>query len=240
MSRNITYSAEEYANQKETHPFRTKVERYTLLTLVGDVNGLRILDAGCGDGVYARTFVDNGAKHVLGIDGAEDFITLAQKKNKEYEGKIAYRHAMIQDCFGNSDCDLVVGLYILSYPRSLEEATAYCSAMTSHLKMGGRFVGFNNNPFEVFTGKKYKKYGMEKEMCGGKEGEQVVYRVDGMDNEIVNFYLDPETYEEAFERAGFSEFSWQRVLLDPAEKENVYWNEFFADEPPFIAMLARK
>lgn len=41
--------------------------------------------------------------------------------------------------------DAVVGSYILSYPKNLEEAASYCKAIASHLKKEGIFVGFNNN-----------------------------------------------------------------------------------------------
>ena len=77
-------------------------------------------------------------------------------------------------------------------------------------------------------------------MHGAVEGSQVIYRVSGMNNPIINFYLKPKSYEEAFRQAGFSEFSWQRVLLNPEEQDNPYWKEFFRNEPPFVAMVARK
>lgn len=236
---NITYKADEYADSKSL-PFRIHVEKYTIFTLLGDPTGKRVLDAGCGDGIYSRELVDRGASFVRGVDGAEDFIELAKQKNKGYEGRIEYCHSFIQDFLGNEDLDSVVASFVLSYPRNLEEAIAYCKAMASHLKNGGRLVGFNNNPFEVFNGVKHAEYDFEKEMHGDTEGDQVIYRVARMDNPIVNFYLCPQTYEQAFREAGFSKFRWQRVLLNPSEQGNPYWDNFFSNEPPFIAMLAVK
>lgn len=240
MGRDLTYTAREYGSTKERFPFRTEVERFTLFSLLGDVMGKRVLDAGCGEGVYSRALIDLGASYVLGVDGAQDFIDLAKQKNKGYEGKIEYVRSFIQDFQGDGNLDLVVGSYILSYPQSLEEAVEYCNAIASHLKEKGKFIGFNNNPFEVFRGSKYSKYGFKKEMSGNIEGEEVIYKLDGMNNPIINFYLNPETYEEAFRRAGFSQFRWQRVLLSPGEENNPYWDEFFDGEPPFIAMVAEK
>ena len=77
-------------------------------------------------------------------------------------------------------------------------------------------------------------------MESSKEGAEVVYWVKGMTDPIVNFHLKPETYEKAFRDAGFSELQWKKVLLAPSEKGNPYWDEFFKDESPFIAMLAKK
>ena len=236
---NITYNANEYADSKK-FPFRIHIEKYTIFKLLGDPTGKRILDAGCGDGIYSRELVDHGASFVVGIDGAKDFIELAEQKNKGYEGRIKFVHSFIQDFLGNEDLDSVVASYVLSYPKSLEEATAYCKAMASHLRKGGRLVGFNNNPFEVYNGERYEKYGFRKVMESSKEGAEVVYWVKGMTDPIVNFHLKPETYEKAFRDAGFSELQWKKVLLAPSEKGNPYWDEFFKDKSPLLAMLAKK
>ena len=238
--RDITYKADEYARTKRGAPFRDAVEFHTIFSMIGNPAGLRVLDAGCGDGIYARELINRGATHVLGVDCAEDFIKMAREKNKGYEGKIDYSRAFVQDFHGIGNRDLAVGSYILSYPRNLEEAIAFCQALASHLKPGGRFIGFNNNPFEVFDGERHAQYGFRKVMTGGEEGREVIYWVGGMTNPIVNFYLRPETYERAFREAGFSTFSFQRAILSPSEAQNPYWNDFFKGEPPLIAMLAEK
>jgi len=77
-------------------------------------------------------------------------------------------------------------------------------------------------------------------MNGDREGEEVVYWVEGMNDPIVNFHLKPETYEQAFSEAGFSEMEWCRVFLDLSEKNNPYWDEFFAGQPLFIATTTKK
>lgn len=240
MGKNIDYTAEEYARTKKESSFRNVVEMHTIFSLINNPAGLYILDAGCGDGIYARELADRGAKHIVGVDCAEDFIKMANQKNKGYEDRIKYYRAFVQDFFGNEDRDLVVGSFVLSYPRNLEETVAYCSAMASHLKEGGQFIGFNNNTFEKFEGERYEKYGFKKIMTSSKEGSEVHYLVKGMDNPIVNFHLKPQTYEKAFRDAGFSEFQWSKVQLHPSEQGNSYWDDFFKDEPPFIAMIAKK
>lgn len=237
--RKITYTAAEYSKTKGSSGFRDCVEKYTILSLIGNPRGLRILDAGCGDGLYARLLADLGASHITGVDCADDFVELARRKSEDYGVRIEYHLAFIQDFFGNSDCDLVLGSFILNYARSLEEAVKYCMAIASHLKPGGRFVGFNNNPFEVFSGERYAQYGFRKAMSGSGEGREVIYKVDGMTDPIVNYYLNPQTHEQAFLESGLK-LEWKRVLLHPSEKENPHWNTFFEGEPPFIAMLGRK
>jgi len=50
----ITYTAEEYSGTKKSSKFRDAVEFYTIFSLIGNPRGMRILDAGCGDGIYSR------------------------------------------------------------------------------------------------------------------------------------------------------------------------------------------
>lgn len=241
MGREIGYTAEDYSNTK-TSPFRRDVERFTIFSLLGNPRGMRILDAGCGEGIYSRELIESGASYVVGVDGAADFIKLAKQKNRGYEKRIEYHQKFIQDFMGEGNMDAVVGSYILSYPQNLEDTVSYCRAIASHLKKDGRFIGFNNNPFETSENcGKYTKYGFEKDITGDTEGEEIIYRIPGMKDPIVNFHLDPETYERAFREAGFSEFEWKRVLLDPSsEQTEKYWENFFEGEPPFIGMLAKK
>ena len=77
-------------------------------------------------------------------------------------------------------------------------------------------------------------------MQGNTEGWEVIYRVEGMKDIIRNYYLSPETYEEAFRQAGFTHFTWVPVELDPEVQDRVFWKEFFTGQPPFIAMTAEK
>lgn len=241
MGKKIGYSAEDYSKTK-TSPFRKDVEKFTIFSLLKNPKGMRILDAGCGEGIYSRELIECGASYVIGVDATTDFIELAKQKNKGYENRIEYHKSFIQDFKGKGDMNAVIGSYILSYPQNLEEAVSYCEAIASHLKKDGKFIGFNNNPFETSNNcGKYTKYGFEKEITGNIEGKEVIYRIPEMKDPIVNFYLNPETYEQAFKEAGFSEFEWKKVLLDPSSKQTEeYWRDFFEEEPPFIGMLAKK
>ncbi len=235
----IGYDATEYAKSKQ-FPFRTEVERYTIFNLLGNPQGLRILDAGCGEGIYSRQLIDLGARHVLGIDADSGFIQKARESNNGYDGKIDYQRAFIQDTKGNQDLDIAIGSYVLSYPRNFGQAVSYLEAIASHLKKGARFIGFNNNPFQTFNGiMDYSKYGFTKEMSGDKEGSPVFYHIEGMSDPITNFHLNPTTYEKAFTEAGFL-FEWEEIMLNSSEVGKPYWEDFFKDEPPFIAMTATK
>ncbi len=62
----IAYDAYEklahaYAEMIDTKPHNAYLERPTTLSLLPDVEGKRVLDAGCGPGVYAEWLVERGA-----------------------------------------------------------------------------------------------------------------------------------------------------------------------------------
>ena len=50
----ITYAAREYSERKNSLRMRDCIEKYTIALLADDVRDLRILDAGCGDGLFSR------------------------------------------------------------------------------------------------------------------------------------------------------------------------------------------
>ncbi len=49
-----------------------------------NMDGLKILDAGCGNGVYAHIFAENGGT-VIGCDGTNEMLNLAHKKYPRYQ-----------------------------------------------------------------------------------------------------------------------------------------------------------
>ena len=62
-----------FAAHAETGTWNSHVDRPTMLDLIGDVAGHRVLDAGCGAGHYAMAMVERGAS-VLGVDGSATLV----------------------------------------------------------------------------------------------------------------------------------------------------------------------
>ncbi len=50
-----------------------------ILEACGDVEGLSVLDCGCGEGRFCRILVERGARYVLGLDSCELMIEAAQE-----------------------------------------------------------------------------------------------------------------------------------------------------------------
>ena len=77
MSAQYDGIADAYKRTK-TSPLREHVEAYSFLRMLGDLQGLRVLDLACGDGFYTRAIAAAGAAEVVGVDISADMLTLAR------------------------------------------------------------------------------------------------------------------------------------------------------------------
>jgi SAM-dependent methyltransferase len=103
----------------------------SVLDLLGDVSGQRILDLGCGDGVLTACLVEKGAS-VLGVDSSPEMIADAIARGLE---------ASVMDATALSfheEFDAVFSNAVLHWIRDHE---AVLAGVHQALKPGGRFIG---------------------------------------------------------------------------------------------------
>ena len=60
MSTNYDFIAEQYKRAK-LQPWRAHVESFTLLGVIGDLAGKKVVDLACGEGFYSRILREQGA-----------------------------------------------------------------------------------------------------------------------------------------------------------------------------------
>ena len=72
-------AAQEYADCVETKPHNALYDRPNTMSLVPAVEGCRVLDLGCGPGVYAVELTKRGA-HVTGLDVSPAMLRQARKR----------------------------------------------------------------------------------------------------------------------------------------------------------------
>ena len=99
--------------------------------LLGDIEGKKVLDLGCGDGRLTQELVDKGAK-VIGVDASESMIDSARAKGLEAYVLDALEMAYIEEfdsIFTNATLH-----WIPDHPR-------LASNVYNALKPGGEFVG---------------------------------------------------------------------------------------------------
>jgi ubiquinone/menaquinone biosynthesis C-methylase UbiE len=237
--------AEQYKRSKQ-QPWRTYIEAFSLLQLVGNPAGQSVLDVACGEGFYTRTIRQQGAARVTGVDLSEGMIHLAREQEHMHRQGIEYVVGDARRFEPSQPCDLVVAAYLLNYAHDRRELQEMCDGIARCLKKGGRFVTVNSSPHLNFsTAPAYRKYGFETEVVGDwKEGAPITWRFYLEDGsfEIENYYLNRAVHEAAFRAAGFTEINWHPVRLSPEATQagdRDFWSDFL-DHPPIALIECRK
>jgi ubiquinone/menaquinone biosynthesis C-methylase UbiE len=133
--------AESYAKENETSLLNAYYERPAMIALAGDVDGHRVLDAGCGSGPLSAALVAKGAK-VTGFDGSPAMVELARRRLGE-DADLHVADLSRPLPFADAAFDDVVVSLVLHY---LQDWTAPLAELRRVLKPGGRLMLSVNHP----------------------------------------------------------------------------------------------
>jgi len=212
-------------------PWRTHIEAFTFLELIGDPTGKSVLDVACGEGFYTRMIRQRGAARVTGVDLSTGMIELARKQEADHQLGIDYQIGDACNLAISREFDLVIAAYLLNYARDRGELRAMCNGIARTLKPGGRFITVNTNPAMHFpTAPSFRKYGIEATSTGEwREGSPIQWKFYLGDNtfEIENYHLDRAAHEEALLAAGFQNIHWHGPRLS-SQGEAEFGPEFWS------------
>jgi SAM-dependent methyltransferase len=135
--------AEAYAAAVDTKPHNAYYELPAMLSLMPDVAGLKVLDAGCGPGRYSEWLIEHGAD-VLAVDASPKMIELA---NRRLKGRVPIKQADLTkplDFLEDAFFDLVLCPLVLDY---IEDLRRLFREFHRVLKVGGFFLFSLSHPF---------------------------------------------------------------------------------------------
>jgi SAM-dependent methyltransferase len=146
--------AEAYAAMVDTKPHNAYYERPATLSLLPEVKGLHVLDAGCGPGVYTEWLADRGAR-VVAFDASPKMVALALARvgdrarihEADVEGDLGF---VVDGAF-----DLVVSPLVLD---CVDDWSNVLQRFRRALKPGGLLVFSVGHPFFEATYYKTDKY----------------------------------------------------------------------------------
>jgi SAM-dependent methyltransferase len=131
-----------YSDDAEHNAYNALYERPESLRLMGDVAGLKVLDAGCGSGAHAAALIARGAI-VTGIDKSRGMLALARERLGDApelrEADLAAPLPFADGAFDRVLASLVLH-YIEDWSRPLGE---FCRALAP----GGKLVISTHHPF---------------------------------------------------------------------------------------------
>jgi len=225
-----------------------RAEAYTFQQQIGPLDGLRVLDLGCGEGFYTRQLQQRGAAAVVGVDQSPSMIALAREAEAKQPSGIQYHLADVCTLEPLGQFDLVVSFFMLNHARSYTELAAMCRGIAAHLKEGGRFFGFNHNlelPPAAYP--LLQQYGRTHSAPDPlREGDPITVsygdaaNCDAANCSFVDYYLSRATYRAAFQAAGLEALQWRPPDVDPADlarEGETFWQTFLA-YPSFVTLEA--
>ncbi|HZG17516.1 MAG TPA: class I SAM-dependent methyltransferase [Candidatus Bathyarchaeia archaeon] len=112
------------------------LEKPIFLEMLGDVNGLRILDLGCGDAAFARELLALGCSHYTGVEGSKNMVQAAINNLAGTSAEVI--HDTLENWeFSHRQYDLVISRLVLHY---IEDLTAILSGVYHSLRPNGRIL----------------------------------------------------------------------------------------------------
>ncbi len=154
--------AESYHNQRTKKCphgwfYNEMTEMPSVLGLLGDVKGKKILDLGCGSGIYAKLLTKKGAI-VKGFDISPEMIKIAKRENPNLDLKVGSADKIPF----NEQFDIVLASLVVHY---LKDWSVMFKEIRRVLKKGGILIFSTGNPMSEsverikYKGKTFRVYG---------------------------------------------------------------------------------
>ncbi|TCP56039.1 ubiquinone/menaquinone biosynthesis C-methylase UbiE [Tumebacillus sp. BK434] len=211
------------------------LEEPVIEELIGPVQGLALLDLGCGNGQYGAELLGRGAKSFFGVDAAQKMLEQAQERLHGTEATLV-RGTFEEIDLPAESFDLALSRLALHY---VEDICSVFAKVAKSLVKGGRFVLSVEHPLLTSS--------LDQEITGPR-GSMVVddYFVSGpreiewLGGRVQKFHHTLEEYFLALQGAGFQvemlrESKPKRELF-PTEEEFLRRSRI----PLFLFLVGRK
>ncbi len=182
--------------------YRTELTDAAVLGAVGPCAGLRVLDAGCGEGYLSRTLASMGAD-VTGVDAAQGLVDAASAHPSRPENT-RFLRASVEDLPLEDDAfDLVLCNHLFSH---LQDPTRAIGEFGRVLRSGGRLILLTLHPcFYVENAEQGAANSVPAQEYFASRGIDQHFLVDGLESpSMITSWLRPlEYYAGTLRDAGF-------------------------------------
>jgi cyclopropane fatty-acyl-phospholipid synthase-like methyltransferase len=230
-----------YTNFIKDDPIRRGLHFPAVEEALGDLNRKRILEIGCGDGLFSRLLAERGAT-VVGYDRAILKIAEAQARTDASGLDAAFVVATPHTFFHDGPFDAAISIMVLQYATSPEELAVFFRSASRHLGPGGRFISVVINPLFSAFGQDFVIRRFTR-LEGNAMRTEVLDRASGR----VEMTLEAHQFtSEEFERAaivgGMKPAAWRKLFaaLDVVRQMGPSFWRPCHEHQPFALFVTQK
>jgi len=184
----------------------------------------RILDLGCGPGIFTRYLADTLAVHALGVDPSDDMIAVA---NRHFAADRVHFLAgqpdeILRPLAGQFD--IVVSCFVLMHLPETDSHRQLAECALSALRHGGHAIFLDMNPASV--GVQFASVRNGEPGLSYAPGDPMVTTVLTPDGplQVHDLYWSAAHYRKSVESAGFSVL--EQFTLPPPPNDNTPADQF--------------
>jgi SAM-dependent methyltransferase len=230
-----------YADYIKRDPFRRGLHFPAIEEALGDLNRKRILDVGCGDGLFPRLLAERGAS-VVGYDRAPEKIAEAQGHEDAPRLDVRFLVATPHTFSDDGMFDAAMSVMVLHFAASLDELGSFFRSTSGHLACGGRFISIVLNPSFSAFGTDFFIRRFTK-LQGNKLRSDFLDRASGRVEMTVEAHqYGREEYERAAIDGGMKPEVWKKLFATQEAVEQMgtsFWQPCH-EHQPFALFVARK
>ncbi len=221
--------------------YRTGLTNNAVLNAIGPADGLKVVDAGCGEGYMARELASQGA-NVLGVDSSTNLIQAATALANTDNASPQFRVGDVADLpIENSTQDLVVCNHLLN---DLPDPQGPIREFARILSPGGRIVILMLHPC-FYNDRSTRASSGNDELASSYFTQRKVsqqFDVDGIISpaEVTSWHRPLEFYSQALSNAGFYLTSLSEPHPTPEQVESDPWWADHFPRPLFLLLVAQK
>jgi 2-polyprenyl-3-methyl-5-hydroxy-6-metoxy-1,4-benzoquinol methylase len=219
--------------------YRNELTDAALLQAIGQCEGLRVLDAGCGEGYMSRKLANLGAQ-VTGVDASEGLIAAARSYPSSQQATISFEVASVDSLpYADRAFDLVLCNHLIN---DLPDPSGPIREFARLLRPAGRIVILMLHP--CFYNKHIERTsaanGMGAPAYFQARSIDQHFEVDGLTSPVANTaWLRPlEFYTEELRKSGFSISSLTEPHPTPEQLGSDPWWRASFTRPLFMLIAA--
>ncbi|MBA3867715.1 MAG: class I SAM-dependent methyltransferase [Anaerolineae bacterium] len=232
---NDVFNTYMHSRQRTESPNDT-IEKPVIMELIGAIQGRRILDLGCGDGVFGRESLANGCASYLGVEGSQNMVAVAQQTLAGTKGEVVLNTLENWD-YPTAAFDLVVSRLVLHYIDNIDLLFANIHRT---LLSGGQFVFSAEHPVITSTDKGWQKGTQRQDWVVDNYFDTSERVTNWMGGTVRKYHRTLEGYFKSVQQAGFV---IERLREGHPQRENFLTDETYLRRkriPLFLIMSLRK